>query len=466
MKRRTKIVCTLGPSVNTKSKIKSMVGSGMNVARFNTSHGDWETRKQWAEWIAEFQPALSPVAILVDLQGPKFRIGPVTDGEITLKPGQTMTIARKGDCTISIDSDDVWSKLCTGDRLLLGDGDIEVKVTEKTPSGFNAKALSGGIVKSRQGVTLVGKSFDVPALTEKDRSDVIEAAKIGADYIALSYVRRAEDMRELRMLVFKHDPSIKIVAKIETKEGLKNIDEIIKESDAVMVARGDLGLQMDIKTVPAAQKKVIAKCNAAGVPVITATQMLESMLHSPRPTRAEASDVANAILDGTDAVMLSGETATGQYPLQAVQTMAGIAENIEPLIDHRSRMSRKELMRIELETDAVAHAAIEIASALGAKAVVTSSTSGATPRLVSRYRPPMPVLCACWNEQVQRQLALVWGVEAALVNPPTSTDDAVRSAVTEFLSQKRISAGTRVVVTAGVPPGVPGKTNMVLVHDV
>lgn len=466
MKRRTKIVCTLGPSVNSNPQIKTMVANGMNVARFNTSHGDWATRRQWAEWITELQPAVCPIAILVDLQGPKFRIGAVPNDKIELAAGESVTVARDGACTISIDSEEVWSKMACGDRILLGDGDVEIKLGDAKEGGFNAKAVSGGLVRSRQGVTLVGKAFDVPALTDQDKEDVFEAMKVGADFIALSYVRRAADMRELRRLVDKYDPTVKIVAKIETKEGLKNIDEIIKVSDVVMVARGDLGLQMDLKDVPAAQKKIIAKCNAAGVPVITATQMLESMLHTPRPTRAEASDVANAILDGTDAVMLSGETATGQYPIEALKTMGGIAESTEPLIDHRSRMTRSDLMAADQETDSVAHAAVSIADTLKAKAIVTSSTSGATPRLVSRYRPQVPVLCACWDAKVQRQLAVVWGVEAAFVHPPVNTDDAVHTAIDGFLSTKRIKVGDKVVVTAGVPPGVPGKTNMLLVQDV
>ncbi len=466
MKRRTKIVCTLGPSVNSKAKIKSLVASGMNVARINSSHGDWETRRQWAEWLKECQPAVAPIAILVDLQGPKFRIGKITNEKIEVKVGQSIKVGRSDDSTIIVDSQEVWAKMQPGDRILLGDGDVEIMLGEMKDDAFHSSAVSGGTVKSRQGVTLVGKSFDVPALTDRDKEDVHEAMKINADYIALSYVRRASDMRELRRLVDKFDPSVKIVAKIETKEGLKDIDEIIKVSDVVMVARGDLGLQMDLREVPVAQKWIIGKCNAAGVPVITATQMLESMLSSPRPTRAEASDVANAILDGTDAVMLSGETATGDYPIEALKTMGGIAESVEPLIDQATKMLRTKETAPDKETDSVAHAAVSIACTLKASAIVTSSTSGATPRLVSRYRPPMPILCSCWVERAQRQLAVVWGVEAVLVDASPNTDEVIHTAIDAFLNQKRIKVGDKVVVTAGVPPGVSGKTNMLLVQDV
>jgi len=438
----------------------------MNVARFNCSHGDWETRNKWRESIRDSQPVVAPVGVLVDLQGPKFRIGPVPDGKMTLSAGQALTVAQQGECTITVADDVIWSEMEPGDRLLLGDGDVELKLGEKSNDTFECTAVSGGPVRSRQGVTLVGKSFDVPALTEKDKADVYEAVKMDTDFIALSYVRRAEDMRELRKLVDEYDPSVRLVAKIETKEALEELDEIIEVSDVVMVARGDLGLQIDIEDVPVAQKRIISKCNAVGMPVITATQMLESMLHSPRPTRAEASDVANAILDGTDAVMLSGETAVGEYPLEALKTMGRIAEKIECLVDHQSRMRPGRRASFDVETDSVAHAAVELADSLKATAILTSTTSGTTPRLVSRYRPAVPILCACWTWRTQRQLSVVWGVEAVQVELPTTTDEAIERAVEVFLNLKKVRAKDKVIVTAGVPAGVPGNTNMLLVIDV
>ena len=466
MKRRTKIVCTLGPAVDSKAEIKQLMAAGMNVVRFNCSHGDWDTRKKWREWIRESQPALAPGGVLVDLQGPKFRIGPVPEGKMTLSAGQELTVAQQGECTITVADDTIWSAMQPGDRLLLGDGDIEIKLGDKNKDIFECRAVTGGLVRSRQGVTLVGKSFDVPALTDKDKQDVYEAVKLDTDFIALSYVRRAADMRELRKLVDEYDPSVRLVAKIETREALEDLDEILEVSDVVMVARGDLGLQMDIEDVPVAQKQIISKCNAVGTPVITATQMLESMLHSPRPTRAEASDVANAILDGTDAVMLSGETAVGEYPLEALKTMGRIAQKIECLVDHEGRMRPGRRASFDVETDSVAHAAVELADSVKATAVLTSTTSGTTPRLVSRYRPGVPILCACWTWRTQRQLSVVWGVEAVQVELPTTTDEAIERTVEAFLNLKRLKKKDKVVVTAGVPAGVPGNTNMLLVIDV
>ena len=467
MKRRTKIVCTLGPAVDSKAQIKKLVSAGMNVARINCSHGDWDTRNKWRAWVRELQPEVAPVGVLVDLQGPKFRIGTVPEGSVGLSAGQTLTVAQHGDCAITVSDDAIWSAMEPGDRILLGDGDVELKIGDQKDGAFECEAVSGGLVKSRQGVTLVGKSFDIPALTEKDRQDVQEAVRMDTDFIALSYVRRAADMRDLRTLVDEYDRSVRLVAKIETREALKELDEILQVSDVVMVARGDLGLQIDIEDVPVAQKSIIAKCNAIGTPVITATQMLESMLHSPRPTRAEASDVANAILDGTDAVMLSGETAVGAYPVEALKTMGRIAEKIEGLVDHQSRMSPgKRAAPTDEETDSVAHAAVEIADSLKAKAVLTSTTSGTTPRLVSRFRPAVPILCACWTERTQRQLSVVWGVEAARVELPTTTDEAIERTVEAFLNLNRLKVKDKVVVTAGVPAGQPGNTNMLLVIDV
>ena len=467
MDRRTKIVCTLGPSVATESQIVKLIEAGMNVARFNCSHGDWDRRRQYISWIQAHQPEVAPIGIIADLQGPKFRIGAVPDGRMELAVDSELTVGRTSDCTITIEDDEIWKAMQPGDRLLLGDGDVELRLGDEREGVFRCEVVAGGLVRSRQGVTLVGKVFDVPALTEKDKEDVRLAVEAGVDYIALSYVRRAADIRELRRLIDKYDESVRIVAKIETRAALDEIDEIIKVSDVVMVARGDLGLQMDLEDVPMAQKKIIAKCNASAIPVITATQMLESMMRTARPTRAEASDVANAILDGTDALMLSGETATGDYPFEAVKTMARIACKTETMVDSRAHLNREKSKEImDTETDSVARAAVEIAEQVGAKAILTSSTSGTTPRLVSRYRPSVPILCACWKERRQRQLSVVWGVVAALVDLPKSTDEAIDLAVRAFVNLHKLKVGDKVVVTTGVPAGQPGNTNLLLVLDV
>ncbi len=466
MTRRTKIVCTLGPAVDSKAKIKALIKAGMNVARINCSHGDWQTRRKWIKWINELQPKVSPIGILVDLQGPKFRIGTVEGGSMKLKQGKKLTIAHTGDADITVPDPTVWNAIKVGDRLLLGDGEVELAVVKKKGRSFVCRANCGGTVRSRQGLTLVGKSFTVPPLTKKDMADLKEALDVGADFIALSYVRSAGDIEKLRRLIDKRDKSVKTVAKVETKEALSDIDKIVKAADVVMVARGDLGLQMAFDEVPVAQKRIIAACNAAATPVITATQMLESMIHAPRPTRAEASDVANAILDGTDAVMLSGETAMGEYPIASVRTMAGIAVKTEPLIDQRFVRAEDKTSQQDTETDSVALAAVSIATTMRTGAILTSSTSGMTPRLVSRYRPQAEILCVAWAEKTQRQLSVVWGVEAALAKLPKGTDAAVAATVKTFLRLKRIKKKEKVVVTAGVPAGVPGNTNMILVLNV
>ncbi len=461
MKRRTKIVCTLGPAVDSAAMIQSLIKEGMNLARLNCSHGDWESKKQQMEWIRAASPEMGPVGIMADLQGPKTRMGILKESPLVIPTGSTLTIGL-GDVTLPVDTPALVESMRKGDRILLGDGQVELKLVAGEGSMYEAKCIAGGTVKSRQGVTIVGRSFDIPALTTKDLGDIHQAVMAGCDYIALSYVRSGADMRDLRQIVDKIDPSVKLVAKIETKEALKDLDDIIKLSDVLMVARGDLGLQMEIEDVPAAQKKIIRKCQAAGKPVITATQMLESMITTSRPTRAEASDVANAILDGTDAVMLSGETAAGQYPLESVRIMAKIAERTEEMLIR----DEYDEFRRDSTTDVVAHAAVKIAEGVKAKAILTTSTSGMTPRMVSKYRPGTPILCTCWSEKVQRQLSVVWGVQAVVIDTPLNTDDAIRATINAFLRRKCYKVGDKVVVTAGVPVGKPGNTNLIEVLTV
>jgi pyruvate kinase len=461
------MVCTIGPAVGAKDRLSKLVDAGMNVARLNCSHGDWETRARWVEWLRELSPGLGALAILADLQGPKFRIGEVADGSLTLVPGQIVTVGQGVEVDLPVPGHEIFAAMKVGARLLLGDGDIEIRLVGANGTDFNGRVISGGIVKSRQGITLVGRSFETPCLTDKDREDVYEAARLGVDFIALSYVRKASDLRELRRLVDKYDPSIRLCAKIETKEAVRNLDEILKVADVIMVARGDLGLQMDIEEVPIVQKRVIAKCAQAGTPVITATQMLESMMRSPRPTRAEATDIANAILDGTDAIMLSGETAAGDYPIEAARTMARIAEKAETLFDHRQRPTEARAKAAALEcTEAVALAATDLAESLRVRALLTTTASGHTSRMVSKFRPRAPILCVAWDARTHRQMAVVWGVESLLLEVPPSTDEIVSLAIDAFLRAKRLKIGDRVVVTAGVPPGIAGNTNLILVQTV
>lgn len=469
MKRRTKIVCTLGPAVDSKAKIKALIEAGMNVARLNCSHGDWAMKEKWVQWVRELSPAMSPIAVLADLQGPKFRIADLPGGELELTPGQQVTIGQ-GDVQIPVEQREILNAMYAGARLLLGDGEIELKVTSGTAPEFKARTVNGGTLKSRKGITLVHKVFETPALTSKDVHDVKEAIRVGVDYLALSYVKDAADVRELRRLVELMDDSVGICAKIETREAIKDLDNILKVADLVMVARGDMGLQMDLEEVPLMQKRIIDHCMWAGKPVITATQMLESMISNPRPTRAEATDVANAVLDGTDAVMLSAETAAGQYPIESLKTMVRIAERTEPYFD-QANLQRRYLERARKEgmsqANAIASAVAQLASQIRPAAIVTTTTSGGTPKLVSKFRPRVPILCAAWKERVQRQLAVVWGVETVLVpSTPNNTDQTIHTAIDALLRHRRLKCGEHVIVTAGVPPGAAGNTNMILVQEV
>jgi pyruvate kinase len=462
MKRRTKIVCTLGPSVDSKEGIKKLIDAGMNVARLNCSHGDWDTRKRWIKWIRELSADIGPIGILADLQGPKFRIGEIAGGMMTVTAGQALTVGPHA-ANIPVDQKEVLRELKAGAKLLLGDGNVELKLGKQSGENFKATAMSGGTVRSRQGVTLVGKVFVCDPIAPKDYEDIKEAAKCGVDFIALSYVHTAADIQKLRKEVDKYDKTILLCAKIETRAAVQNIDEIAEAVDVVMVARGDMGLQMPIEDVPMAQKRIIEHATRLGKPVITATQMLESMISNPRPTRAETTDVANAILDGTDAVMLSAETASGQYPDECVRTMVRIAERTEPHFD-RTRIEHdfdeRSLSSIS-HTEAVAHSVVDLSQLMRSCAIVTTTTSGQTARLVAKFRPRSPILCATWSKRVQAQMAMLWGVQAALVPKPKETNDAILQAVKAFEKAGRLEKGDLAILTAGVPVGA-GQTNLIL----
>lgn len=472
MKRRTKIVCTLGPSVDSREKIKELIDAGMNVARLNCSHGDWLTREKWIRWVRELSPSVAPIAILADLQGPKFRIGEIPVGSVQVWKDQTLTVGNGIAAMIPVLMPEILNEFTVGTRLLLGDGNVELKLMseEETPPSqtiFKAKVLSGGVVKSRQGVTLVGKVFNVPPITDKDRQDIQAGCAAGVDFIALSYVHSAADMLDLRREVESYGGETRLCAKIETRAAMKELHQIVAASDLIMVARGDMGLQMDVEDVPLAQKRIIQYCNQEGIPVITATQMLESMIVNPRPTRAEATDIANAVLDGTDAVMLSGETASGDYPIEAVRYMAKIALTAEAQLDHAGILETAcQPSKPISKTEAVARAAVQLASSTKPKAILTTTTSGQTARLVSKFRPNSPILCATWAKQTLHQMAVAWGVEAILIDPPDHTEDIVAKAIAGFVEKKRLKLDDLVIITAGVPAGVPGHTNLILMEVV
>lgn len=464
MQRRTKIVCTIGPSVDSKRAIARLIRAGMNVARINCSHGDWETRTKWIEWIRELSPEVGPVGILVDLQGPKFRIGLVRDNAVELKPGQRVSVGDSPLCDIPLHQPEILCELKPGDRVLLGDGNVELKIRTEDEGCFGAIAISGGLVRSKQGITVVGKIFTTASMTAKDHEDLARACELDVDFVALSYVNTEEDLAELRDEIRKRRKPIRICAKIETRAAIRNLDSILRVTDMAMVARGDLGLQMSLEDVPIAQKDIIRRCNRLGKPVVTATQMLESMMESPRPTRAEVADIANAILDGTDAVMLSGETAAGKFPIESVLRMASIARKAETMLDHDAILNRqttKEAGKID-STHAIALAVARLAQATMPRAILTTSTSGQTPCLVSKYRPITPILSASWRESTHRQMSVVWGVESICIPIPRTTDEIVQNAMEGFVQRKRLRKGDRVIVTSGVPAGTPGSTNLIL----
>ena len=481
--RRTKIVATLGPAWATAAQMTALLDAGVNVVRVNASHGTPAIRERW---ITELQSLLqarrSATAILLDLQGPRIRVGDLPT-PLRLETGKEVVFAPESELQsgeIPTTYDALARDVTTGSRILLDDGLLEVAVTAVTGNRVRGVVVYGGELKSHKGMNLPGIEVSAPALTERDREDVVRAVRMGVDFIALSFVRRKEDMEELRALVPR---SIKLVAKIEKDTAVRNLTSIIEVSDAIMVARGDLGVELPFEEVPMMQKRLIREANLQGKPVITATQMLESMVHAPRPTRAEASDVANAILDGTDAVMLSAETAVGEFPLEAVRAMDRIAREMEAnlrgrspayeaAVGHsrrkgedadRSIVQRAAPARTE---DAIGLAVCVAAELLATPLIVCFTSSGFTARKVATYRPPVPIFAVTPEPETFRQLSLVWGVIPAFVDHMPNYDSMLEIARQRIIEQKLAEPGQAVVVTAGVPFDVPGTTNLLKVEHV
>jgi len=463
---RTKIVCTLGPSTNSRETLRSLMEAGLNVARLNFSHGTHDQHARTIAMVRETAAQLGrPVAILGDLQGPRIRIGDlsepraVNDGEdIVLVAGEDA-----GPGQFPTTYDHLCDDVKVGDRILVDDGLIELVALEVHASTVLARVLHGGTIKSHKGMNLPGVAVSAPSITEKDWADVAFAVEHDLEYLALSFVRRAGDIAELREKIPRH---MLVVAKIEKDSALENIESIVLASDAVMVARGDLGVELPFEEVPIAQKRIIALCNRLGRPVITATQMLESMITHPRPTRAEASDVANAILDGTDAVMLSAETAAGQYPRLAVEAMSRIILEIEKQ-PRRVRADDRVSAELAISTEhAIAAAAASAVRSLDAPALIVFTKSGFSARIVASHRPGVPILVLTDQERTYRQLALVWGVIPCLVRHCDSYQDMVKLALEAVRASGLARQGDRVVVTAGVPFDVPGTTNLMKVETV
>ena len=467
--RKTKIICTLGPSTDKDGVLRELVANGMNVARFNFSHGSHEEHKGRLDNLKAIRAELGkPVAALLDTKGPEIRLKEFKNGVEMLEAGQTFTLTTReveGTKEIcSITYKDLPQDVHEGGTIMLDDGLIKLRITNVTDTDITCEVLNSGKIKNKKGVNVPGVHLSMPYLSQRDRDDIIFGVQQGFDFIAASFVRTAQDVYDIRNLLNEYDSNIRIIAKIENREGVNNIDSILAAADAVMVARGDLGVEIDFTELPGIQKSVIDRSFSFGKPIVTATQMLDSMMVNPRPTRAEISDVANAIYDGTSAIMLSGETAAGAYPVEALKTMSAIAERTENEVHYRdNRLVDTHSGQISV-SDATAHAACLTAKDVNASAIVTVSESGNTARLLSKYRPAQPIIACVMNEQVQRQLAISWGITPLMMALAHSTDELIEMSTNLAKENGYLHDGELAVVTAGVPVGVSGTTNMIKIH--
>lgn len=468
--RKTKIVCTIGPASSSYEIIEKLIKRGMDVARLNFSHGNYEEHLQKIEYIRQVSLKTGkPVAILQDLGGPKIRIGKIKQETVLLKEDSTFILTNRkvtgNEKEVSVTFPSLPEKVKKGSYIYLADGALELKIKELTQTDIICKVIRGGKISSNKGVNIPDISMDISSLTDKDYQDIFFGIKNKVDFIGLSFVRRAEDILKVRQILKENNAEdISLVAKIEKKEALHNLKEIIEVVDAVMIARGDLGVEIPFENVPFAQKNIIKKCNFVGKPVITATQMLMSMVSGPRPSRAEVTDVANAILDGTDAIMLSEETAIGEYPLEAVETMNRIALKTESVIDYEKILSKRSLSVKPTDPDAISHATCQVALNLNAKAIVTFTFSGSTARMVSRYRPPVPIIAASTQDSTVKKLALSWGVYPFKTEELENTDDMIEKSRKVALATGLVEKGDKIVITAGIPFRVPGTTNLLKVE--
>lgn len=469
--RKTKIICTLGPSTDKEGVLRDLIANGMNVARFNFSHGSHEEHLGRLEKLKALREELGkPVAALLDTKGPEIRLKDFKNGVENLVAGQTFTLTTRdveGTNEIcSITYKDLPMDVEPGGTIMLDDGLIKLQIQTVNDTDIVCTVLNSGKIKNKKGVNVPGVHLSMPYMSQRDKDDIIFGIQQGYDFIAASFVRTAQDVYEIRNLLNQYDSNIRIIAKIENREGVNNIDSILAAADAVMVARGDLGVEIDFTELPGIQKTIIERSFSFGKPIVTATQMLDSMMVNPRPTRAEISDVANAIYDGTSAIMLSGETAAGAYPVEALKTMSAIAERTEQEGFHlRGRTMDSNPGKISV-SDATAHAACLTARDVNAAAIVTVSESGTTARLLSKYRPQQPIIACVMREQVQRQLSLSWGITPLMMSLAHSTDELIEMSTALAKENGYLHNGELAVVTAGVPVGVSGTTNMIKIHMV
>lgn len=467
--RKTKIVCTLGPSTESDDVLREMIRSGMDVARLNFSHGTHETHARTIARVKRIREELGrPVAIMLDTKGPEIRIGTFTAGKVRLVKGRTFTLTvadDPGDEThVGVSYKELPRDVKEGSVILIADGLVSLTVTRVTGEEIACRVDNDGEISDHKGVNVPGAELTMPFLSERDRADILFGIQQDIDFVAASFTRCAQDILEIRKLFSHRD--ISIIAKIENHQGVQNIDDILRVSDGIMVARGDLGVEIPLEEVPVIQKMLIHKAYSSGKQVITATQMLESMITNPRPTRAEATDVANAIYDGTSATMLSGETAAGQYPVEALRTMARIASRAEADINYVKRFKERESERTPDVTNAISHATVTSAHDLGAAAILTVTKSGRTARMISKYRPNCPILCCTVDEAIRRKLSLSWGVIPLVIEEAHNTDELFERAVQAGEQAGLLHDGELVVMTAGLPLGISGTTNLMKVHVV
>ncbi|GBC96182.1 Pyruvate kinase [bacterium HR16] len=470
--RCTKIVCTIGPATESPDRLRALMEAGMDVARLNFSHGTHESHGRVIEHIRRLSKQLDkPIAILQDLCGPKNRLGVLPEEGVQIETGQKVRFVLAGEGTdaenIPLPSSTLFALVRPGERILIDDGSIEVTVTQRDLNTIHGEVRIGGVLRSHKGVNLPDTRLPVTSVTERDLDDLRFGIQQGVDWVAVSFVREPEDLQPVRYTIEAAGADVRVIAKIEKREAVENFEAILEAADGIMIARGDLGVEMPIDEVPLIQKEIIALCNRAGKPVITATQMLESMISAPHPTRAEATDVANSILDGTDAVMLSGETAVGQYPIEAVQVMHRIASRTEQALKEGVVVQPSQPVAGSLSvTEAVAEAVCHIAYDINACAIICATTSGSTARLVSKYRPKTPIVAFTPFESTYRQLALSWGVQPRLIPQVYTMEEMLQTAVNTAVDMGLAHEGDKVVITAGVPIGVPGNTNLIKVHTI
>ncbi|MDR7855836.1 pyruvate kinase [Tissierella sp.] len=471
--KKTKIVCTIGPASESEKVLKELFLNGLNVCRLNFSHGSHEEHKQRIDNIKRVREELKmPIGIMLDTKGPEIRLGDFKDGTIEIEEGDIFTLTTRdilGDKSIvSVSYKGLPNDIEKDSRILIDDGLVEFKVMEIiNDTDIKCIALNNGTLKNHKGVNVPGVKINLPAVTQKDVDDILFGIENGIDFIAASFVRKAADVLEIRKLLEENNVNtIEIISKIENQEGVDNIDEILAASDGIMVARGDLGVEIQTEEIPIVQKELIRKSNIAGKPVITATQMLDSMMRNPRPTRAEVTDVANAILDGSSAIMLSGETAAGKYPIESVKTMYNIAKRTEDSLDYGEILNSKVAVSEISTTNAISKATCTTAMDLGASAIITATSSGYTSKAISKFRPKAPIIAATTTESVMRRLSLVWGVYPVLSPYSNSTDDVIELSIQSTVDEGYVKEGDLVVITAGIPVGTAGSTNLIKVHTI